>query len=328
MTRKELIEDFVAGAKNLTIKQVQHVSASRMLYIIGTNELHYLALGGGITGSGIVVMHYIGMAGIEFEGHMKWNAGVIAASVLIAFAAATAAFWILFRVLSIFPNNEALRQAASFVMALAVNGMHYVGMLAASFVEGDQNPADDNLIHISSQTQFNIGVGFTIVVVALAVMINLADLRHSVQRLVFELSRADDTMLGLSLPPKSSAWQQVRKYVKQRKFGQLNTNVITSYEEFGVGYQYNHSDVNHTDIRGFAEEPSVHYYTQFLLTPPSPSSSSIHSSPSMHMHSSRPPSMHKVCPCPSKDDTLLTSHCSATSASSSKAAFETNEWNV
>jgi hypothetical protein len=91
-----------------------------------------------------------------------------------------------------------------------------------------------------------------------------------------------------------------------------------------VGYQYNNSDVNHSDIRGFQEEPSLHYYTQFLLTPPSPTSSVL-SSPMHIMH--RPPSMHKVCPCPSKDD-ILTSHHITTSASSSKAAFETNEWNV
>jgi hypothetical protein len=35
-----------------------------MLYIIGSNELHYLLLGGFITSVGVVMAHYTGFAGM------------------------------------------------------------------------------------------------------------------------------------------------------------------------------------------------------------------------------------------------------------------------
>jgi hypothetical protein len=80
-------------------------------------------------------MHYIGMASMMFDGEIRWNAGIVALSVVIAMVASTAAFWILFRLLSIFPEMEWLRMASAFIMAVAVNGMHYTGMVAAEFVE-------------------------------------------------------------------------------------------------------------------------------------------------------------------------------------------------
>jgi hypothetical protein len=68
-----------------------------------------------------------------FEGEIEWNYGVVAVSVVIALIAAPVAFWILFRLLSLFPFIEALRQISAIIMAIAVNGMHYTGMAAATF---------------------------------------------------------------------------------------------------------------------------------------------------------------------------------------------------
>jgi hypothetical protein len=53
----------VLGAKNLTIRQVQQMSVQRMLYIIGTNELQYLFVGGLTTSTDVVLAHYTGFAG-------------------------------------------------------------------------------------------------------------------------------------------------------------------------------------------------------------------------------------------------------------------------
>ena len=68
-----------------------------------------------------------------FEGHIKWNPGIVAASVIIAIIAASAAYWILFRLLSLFPDLEVLRIACAVIMSLAVNGMHYTGMVSFFF---------------------------------------------------------------------------------------------------------------------------------------------------------------------------------------------------
>mmetsp|Transcript_29318 Transcript_29318/g.63167 ORF Transcript_29318/g.63167 Transcript_29318/m.63167 type:complete len:371 (-) Transcript_29318:512-1624(-) len=253
MTRMEIVEDFVAGAKNLTIKQVQQMGVSRMLYIVGTNELHYLLLGGVTTGSGVVIMHYTGFAGIEFDGHIRWNIGIIAASIVIAFVTATTGFWILFRLLPIYPNKEILRQAAALVMSCAVLGTHYAGMLGANFVVGEaaSSRQPHAFYNMDSKLQFEIGVGFAVCVSVLTVMIPLADLRYSVQRLCYELSRADDLILSLPLPEQSVSSARVRKYVQQRKSGRFNTNVIIAYEGGTQVIQADSDDDQHT----------IHYYS-------------------------------------------------------------------
>ena len=67
------------------------------------------------------------------DGKIHWDPGIIAASVIIALVAATAAFWILFRLLAIFPYYEIFRLLSALVASIAVNGMHYTGMVSATF---------------------------------------------------------------------------------------------------------------------------------------------------------------------------------------------------
>lgn len=132
-TKAEIMEMFVSDAKNLSISEIRKITATKMLIVIATKELGTLILGGVITSVGVCIMHYLGMVSMIFEGNMEWNIGLVALSVIIAAVASSAAFWILFRLLSIFPEMEWLRLASAFIMALAVNGMHYTGVGAAEF---------------------------------------------------------------------------------------------------------------------------------------------------------------------------------------------------
>ncbi|MGW0765047.1 MHYT domain-containing protein [Streptomyces sp. NPDC002676] len=86
-----------------------------------------LFTGGTITGLGVASMHYLGMAGMEFDGRFSYNTLTVAASVVIAVVAATAALWAAGRV-----RGFLWSVGASLVMGLAVSGMHYTGMAALS----------------------------------------------------------------------------------------------------------------------------------------------------------------------------------------------------
>jgi len=119
-----------------------------------------LLLGGVIAGGGVCIMHYIGMIAIQGKLKIHWNAGIVAASVVIAVVAATAAFWILFRVLALYPAVESLRFLSSLVAALAVCGMHYTGMMAASYTE-DPDPPEAVFGFTMTQESANI-VAFSI----------------------------------------------------------------------------------------------------------------------------------------------------------------------
>lgn len=94
-----------------------------------STSLLRIAVAGAVLGIGVAVMHYLGMYGVRIGGYIAWNYGVVALSVLIAMAAASAALWLAF-------NTPTLgfRVLAAVVMGVAVCSMHYTGMAAADYI--------------------------------------------------------------------------------------------------------------------------------------------------------------------------------------------------
>ncbi|MGW1721943.1 MHYT domain-containing protein [Streptomyces sp. NPDC002306] len=86
-----------------------------------------LTVAGGITGLGVAAMHYLGMAAIQVDGVVSYDAFTVVLSVIIALVAATAALWAAVSVRGFLASL-----GASLVMGLAVSGMHYTGMAAVS----------------------------------------------------------------------------------------------------------------------------------------------------------------------------------------------------
>ncbi|MEU2184404.1 MHYT domain-containing protein [Streptomyces thermolilacinus] len=99
------------------------------IFIVGLRGRTAMALvtGGTITGLGIATMHYLGMAGMRFPGRMEYDTLTVALSVVIAVVAATTALWAAVSV-----RGFAASVGASLVLGLAVTGMHYTGMAAAT----------------------------------------------------------------------------------------------------------------------------------------------------------------------------------------------------
>jgi NO-binding membrane sensor protein with MHYT domain len=99
------------------------------IFIVGYKGASGTALftGGTITGLGVASMHYLGMAGMRLNGKLEYNTLTVAASVVIAMVAATAALWAAGQV-----RGFLWSVGASLVMGLAVSGMHYTGMAALS----------------------------------------------------------------------------------------------------------------------------------------------------------------------------------------------------
>ncbi|MEN9984273.1 MAG: hypothetical protein RI918_2242 [Pseudomonadota bacterium] len=106
------------------------VAAAALVHVAkAPNETPRLLQAGVGLGLGVCVMHYLGMFGMRFGGIFVWNGGLVAASVLIAIVAATAALWLASRT-----NGFAMRIVAALVMGSAVCAMHYTGMAAASII--------------------------------------------------------------------------------------------------------------------------------------------------------------------------------------------------
>lgn len=87
------------------------------------------AFAGLFMGLGISTMHYVGMAAVRANCVVTYNGGLVAASILIGIAASTLALWLAFS-----PKGPWQTVAAAAVMGLAISGMHYTAMAAATFL--------------------------------------------------------------------------------------------------------------------------------------------------------------------------------------------------
>lgn len=117
------------------------VSVGLGLFIVGKGDPTVLkiAIGGVITGLGVVSMHYTGMAAVNIAGTIHYDPQWVIASVVIALVAATVALFF-----TTWVRGRGSLAFASIVMAIAVCGMHYTGMGAVSvdLNESQTKPVD------------------------------------------------------------------------------------------------------------------------------------------------------------------------------------------
>ncbi|ALU90485.1 EAL domain transmembrane protein [Herbaspirillum rubrisubalbicans M1] len=108
------------------------------LWIVTRAELPLRRLLGSavLMGSGIVAMHYTGMAAMRMQPGIDYDLVLFVGSVIIAVVTSATALWIAFSLRRNTPHVRVARAGASVVMGLAIVGMHYTGMAAASFPRG------------------------------------------------------------------------------------------------------------------------------------------------------------------------------------------------
>jgi NO-binding membrane sensor protein with MHYT domain len=99
---------------------------------LATSPLLRFVGSGVLMGSGIAIMHYVGMAAIRGGCTISYAPVLVGASVVVAILSAILALWLAF-------NLAGWRQtlAASVALGVAISGMHYTAMAAASFLPAD-----------------------------------------------------------------------------------------------------------------------------------------------------------------------------------------------
>jgi NO-binding membrane sensor protein with MHYT domain len=93
----------------------------------GRRSMPKIVLAGLCTGTGVLGMHYTGMAALHVSGTIHLDRTLVVASGIIAFAACTAALWFAVSVRGLAPMT-----GAAALMGLAIFGMHYTGMASVS----------------------------------------------------------------------------------------------------------------------------------------------------------------------------------------------------
>ena len=82
----------------------------------------------------IAAMHYLGMASMEMQATISWNLPLVVLSVLIGFAASFFALWLVMMIgRERFQLSVRVRLGAATLLGVGVAGLHYTGMLAATF---------------------------------------------------------------------------------------------------------------------------------------------------------------------------------------------------
>jgi NO-binding membrane sensor protein with MHYT domain len=152
MSKEEFIQLILSE-----VKSFQSLRDNKILFklILLRNPLP-LILGGSIMGSGVIVMHYLGMMAVSTENtKMHWSVGIIITSIFIAIIASSAAYWILFRLLALYPTMESIRLGSACVLTVAVCAVHYIGMLSASYSYDQPNSSSSSPSSSSSSTPFS-----------------------------------------------------------------------------------------------------------------------------------------------------------------------------
>ncbi len=125
------------------------VGASALaLFIVSRPSVTSASLvAGGIAMAGAIAgMHYIGMYSMRMEARIVWDVYLVLLSVIIALVASFGALTICIR-LRTRPDRQWLMFLASVLMGAAISGMHYTGMVAATFVhDHTQTIVADNLL--------------------------------------------------------------------------------------------------------------------------------------------------------------------------------------
>ena len=140
------------------------VVASLLLFK-GKPTIPRILTSGVIAGTGIVLMHYVGMAGLQLDAAPHYNLALVGVSVLIAVGAASTAFFLFSRVIVAEltrPVRTAVQTGASLVMGVAIAGMHYTGMGAIQYVPQQLNTTA--ISGVDPQNLFYLVLGLTLMV--------------------------------------------------------------------------------------------------------------------------------------------------------------------
>ena len=151
----------------LTSALIAIAAAFLALFTVSRPQLpaRHLLAAGTILGIAIAGMHYTGMAAMRMPATLHYESLPLWASIAIAIGASYVALWLAFR----YRHDETIlghwrRAISALVMGVAIAGMHYTGMNAATFGPGEM---------LRSPSTFEVPVGswLTIGVIAGPVLV-------------------------------------------------------------------------------------------------------------------------------------------------------------
>ena len=143
-------------------------------------------------GSGIGLMHYIGMYALRLQAHLSHDHGMVLLSVLIAVSVAFVALWVFNHFREETQSSWSWpRLGSALLLGTAIPGLHYTAMAGASFtssthIVGSVNYAAD--VSILGGSAITMG---TFMILGLTLITSIIDRRFQAQTLALERTNED-----------------------------------------------------------------------------------------------------------------------------------------
>ncbi len=164
--RMDLPAGYAVGGTVLSFIVAVAATAAAFAWVTRPSaKLRDVAPAGVLMGGGVAAMHYTGMAAMRMQAVVTYAWPLVILSVVIAVVASTAALWLMVR-----SHGAGRKLLAAGVMGFAVYGMHYCGMVAATFTMAHgmtPDPADLDGIGQLSLAFYVAGATFLLLFLAL-----------------------------------------------------------------------------------------------------------------------------------------------------------------
>ncbi len=138
-------------------------------------------LGGAIVGGAVGTMHFVGMDAMRVQAIVSWDAGYVAASLVIGIALSAAALWTAGRR----PGLNG-RMLGALLLSLGICGLHFTAMAAATLEPDPGIPLPNRMIEPGALAIAIAAV--TILIVAMGLVGSIVD-RHLAERTAGEAAR-------------------------------------------------------------------------------------------------------------------------------------------
>ncbi|KAL7539889.1 hypothetical protein ACHAXR_009680 [Thalassiosira sp. AJA248-18] len=222
------------------------------------HQPQHILLGGFLAASGALIMHYTGMAAKNGPFVREWNYAYIAGSVVVGVTACIVGFWIIFRLFHWKIEEYWLRPFCAAIIASAVCGLHFLGMLSVTYIYHDDEGGDycagevsRDAVSAQSWTTHQIFVlSVSIVVWSLAVIIENSLYRE----LLLSYVKLYDPTMSISMDSDS---RPRARQLKKRENGS-NGCLTSSFN----GHGGDGTNPGGGDLRPDATRKSVSFFDQ------------------------------------------------------------------
>jgi len=184
--------DFAITAVSLLVAVVAATLSINIAVNGNVLSLKRLCLATAILSSGVVIMHYVGMAALMMQDNISWNYGLVVLSIIIAIVASGVGLWLAFSLRLHGKGALINRLTAAVVMGIAIAAMHYTGMSAAEFQDQDHSMAMTGGV---SELGLSIWVSATtLAILGVMLIISMVDSQLRTNRLTENLQQLNQQL--------------------------------------------------------------------------------------------------------------------------------------